>query len=233
MQDTHVVIPITYRAEWYDGFGARGWKLDVSIEDPRVIAATAETGERILTSVLVHDILDHYLCGLPLSGHRNEAIALIQLASRTGSNVAADFTTMVDEDLMHGVVSGESLWNFLPGDLQRLVPGGEQDGHRIIDWLRRRLGTGRLRERLIARFFELGEAGGDAARAQWRHHGLDYMQRAPLGLALQALLERADRTMQESAVEYAHGRFAISNSECVLQLLPPWPFHYREPVGSK
>lgn len=72
MTDNGIRIPVTYRHEWHDGFGARGWKLDYSLDDPYIIAATAETGNRIPTSVLVHDILDHYLCGLPLSGQRNE-----------------------------------------------------------------------------------------------------------------------------------------------------------------
>lgn len=64
-------VPVTYAREWLDGFGARGWKLDVSMSDPSVTAATAETGNRIPTSVLVHDILDHHFSGLAVGGHRN------------------------------------------------------------------------------------------------------------------------------------------------------------------
>ncbi len=112
MTDLNIQIPVTWRLEWDDGFGARGWKLDDSLNDPYVIAATADTGSRIATSVPVHDILDHYLCGLPLSGHRNEAIALVQLGLRTGSSPAPDFAAMVDEDLLQGRVNGESMRSF-------------------------------------------------------------------------------------------------------------------------
>jgi hypothetical protein len=48
-----------YGRTWRDGFGARGWKVAGAVNDPEVIASTAETGERIPTSVFVHDILDH------------------------------------------------------------------------------------------------------------------------------------------------------------------------------
>ena len=63
---TDVQLHCCYRSVWQDGFGARGWKLASAIDDPAVIAATAETGERIPTSVFVHDILDHTLCGLAM-----------------------------------------------------------------------------------------------------------------------------------------------------------------------
>jgi hypothetical protein len=52
--------------------------------------------------VFIHDILDHALCGLPSSGRRAEAIALLQLAARTGADPRPDFAQMVDEDLLQG-----------------------------------------------------------------------------------------------------------------------------------
>ena len=85
---TEVRVPCLYRRTWQDGFGARGWKLAGTANDPEVIASTAATGERIPTSVFVHDILDHFLCGLGPSGHRNEAVALLAAggAHRRGSD---------------------------------------------------------------------------------------------------------------------------------------------------
>ncbi|MCA1806103.1 MAG: hypothetical protein LC646_12430, partial [Xanthomonadaceae bacterium] len=122
MRDAMQSIPVSYRREWQDGFGARGWKLDVSIDEPSVIAATAEHGMRVPTSVLVHDILDHHLCGFGIGGHRNEAMALLQLAARTGADPRVDFRQIVDEDLMQGHCNGEPLLAFLPDDLVALVP---------------------------------------------------------------------------------------------------------------
>ena len=90
-QSPNVVVRVTYRSEWPDGFGARGWKLDIALDDPEIIASTPSPGERINTSVLVHDILDHYVSGFPPSGHRNEAMALIQLSTRTGSDPRSDY----------------------------------------------------------------------------------------------------------------------------------------------
>lgn len=39
-------IPVTYRACWNDGFGPRGWKLDATLGDPRIIASTRDTASR-------------------------------------------------------------------------------------------------------------------------------------------------------------------------------------------
>ena len=161
-------IPVSYRLAWQDGFGARGWKLDCSIDDPAVIAATAETGARIPTSVFVHDLLDHHLCGLAMSGHRNEAIALVQLASRTGADPRPDFTQMVDEDLMAGRVNGEPLHRFLPPDLLALLPAGIGEGRPVIAPLVEKLGHEPLRQRLIDHFFTLGRDGAARARQAYR-----------------------------------------------------------------
>ncbi len=230
MSDNNIKIAVTYRHEWDDGFGARGWKLDYSLYDPDVIAATADTGSRIPTSVLVHDILDHYLCGLPLSGHRNEAIALVQLGLRTGSSPEPDFAGMVDEDLMRGQVNGESMRTFLPNDLRERLPIGETEGRQVINLLRQQLGEPELRQRLIGRFFELGEAEMEKVKARWNSHGLDYHRRKVMGLALQRILANADRDVYEQLLEEAHGHFLVSNSYCALYLNQPVQLYYKTTV---
>jgi len=60
--------------------------VNATIGDPEIIASTRETGQRINTSAFVHDILDHFLSGFGVSGHRSEAMTLIQLSKRTGSD---------------------------------------------------------------------------------------------------------------------------------------------------
>jgi len=89
--DDGVQVPVTYKKVWDDGFGARGWKVNATIGDPEIIASTRETGQRINTSVFIHDILDHFLSGFGVSGHRSEAMALIQLSKRTGSDPRPDY----------------------------------------------------------------------------------------------------------------------------------------------
>ena len=68
-------FPLVYRREWQDGYGARGWKLDIAIQDHEVVACTSYTGQKSQTSVLIHDLLDHLVSGFWLSGYRNEARA--------------------------------------------------------------------------------------------------------------------------------------------------------------
>lgn len=108
-----VEVSVTYRREWQDGYGARGWKLDVSLDDPEVIASTAEAGLRLPTSVLIQDILDHHLSGLALGGHRNEAVALHQLGLRTGADRA---------DAGHRTRRGRGSAGSIPGKWTRSWP---------------------------------------------------------------------------------------------------------------
>jgi len=227
-----LVIPVTYKLEWQDGFGARGWKLDCTLDDPNVIAATAETGSQISTSVLVHDMLDHYISGFPLSGHRNEAMALIQLASRTGSDPRPDYTQMVDEDLMQGSASGEQLRSFLPPDFLKCLPDDLMSGKQVISVLIDKLGRSVLRAALIDHFFELGERGIPLAQASWRRHGLDYQLRKQFGQCLQKLLTRADNIVQERDCSCANGEFLLNNQFCQLHITTPYRHGLKEPVNG-
>jgi len=113
LESSVVSIPVSYRASWSDGFGARGWKLNANLDDPQIIAATSDASGAIPTSVLVHDMLDHLLCGFVPSGHRAEAMALEQLARRTGSDPTPDYRQMVREDLFAGQVVGEPMVRFI------------------------------------------------------------------------------------------------------------------------
>jgi hypothetical protein len=216
-----VRIPCVYQQVWEDGYGARGWKLSKNVSDPEVIASTAATGDQIPTSVFVHDILDHALCGLGASGYRDEAIALIQLASRTGADPTTDFAQMVDEDLLQGRVLGEEFRTFLPDDLAMQLPSAMQNGKEIIAWLEARLGRGTLRKRLIAYFFEMGVVGAVGACERFSSHGLDYGRRGPLGLALQSLLQQADKFVQRNNWARAVGEVRIADGRCRFEIREP------------
>ncbi|VAW81178.1 hypothetical protein MNBD_GAMMA13-1283 [hydrothermal vent metagenome] len=226
-----LAIRVTYKLEWQDGFGARGWKLDCTLDDPNVIATTAATGCQISTSVLVHDMLDHYISGFPLSGHRNEAMALIQLASRTGSDPRPDYAQMVDEDLMQGSVSGERLRSFLPPGFLKYLPDNSMSGKQVISALVDKLGQSALRTALIDRFFELGERGIPLAQASWRRHGLDYQLRNQFGQCLQKLLARVDKVIQERGCSYANGEFLLNNQSCQLHGVTPDVYRLKELVN--
>ncbi len=229
----NITVPITYRMEWPDGFGARGWKLDTTLDEPSVIAATAETGGNIPTSVLIHDLLDHHLSGFAVGGHRNEARALIQLASRTGADPGVDYAQIVDEDLMaRGHCSGEPLLDFLPADVLAHAPAGIDDGRAVMSTLARRWGREALRARLIRHFRELGEAAQDTVEARWRTLGLDYGLREAIGLALQAVLHPADNQVYVEGWHHAHGRFVVGNEICALELDRPWPLTWRQRVHA-
>ncbi|MBI1283312.1 MAG: hypothetical protein GC183_03095 [Thiobacillus sp.] len=221
MSEPCITVPIVYHHEWADGFGARGWKLEAAMDDPEVIAATSETGLRIPTSVLIHDILDHHLCGLPLSGHRNEAIALHQLSLRTGSDPLPDLIQMVDEDLVHGRVIGDSMRTFLPEHLRARLPGGLSGDKDIAEYLIQDLGLEGLRQALTQQMLDIGHDGASGARKRYESSGLDYARRSALGLALQALFEQVDALVVSAGWEQAQGAFSITNNGCMLHMDTP------------
>ncbi len=208
-------IPVTYRDEWQDGFGARGWKLDASLKDGTVIASTAYTGEKVPTSVLIHDILDHFLCGFGFSGHRNEAMAVIQLASRTGADNEISFRPMVEE-VMRGRILGESIETFLPDTLKRHLLDGILSDKEQMNHLSYRLGKQRLQSLLLAHFQAIGEEGIGQAKTHWHKAGLDYERRTAIGLCLQELLVQADEMALNHQWKHNRSCFLIDNGECGL-----------------
>jgi len=214
IDDGSVHIPVTYKKVWDDDFGARGWKVDATIGDPEIIASTRETGRRINTSVFIHDILDHFLSGFGVSGHRSEAMALIQLSKRTGSDPGPDYEQLVKEDIMNGRVNGEELMEFLPADLLALLPENTvMTDKEMMTCLREQLGEDPLVKSLVDNFFSLGKKGEKHADDSWRTLGLDTKKRTDIGLALQALLGGIDRTVEEMGIEELHGMICIDNKQ--------------------
>jgi hypothetical protein len=179
--------------------------------------------------VFVHDILDHALCGLPSSGHRAEAIALLQLFERTGADPRSDFVQMVDEDLLQGQADGEALETLLPSDLMAMQPPATPTGRARMEDLSRQLGREALRARLVQHLCDLGEAGRDQARAVYKAQGLAPSCRGVLGLALQRLFERADRQVLDAGWEVASGTVAIDQTSCHFRLSAP----HRRNVSSR
>lgn len=216
--DTRIYVPATYQTTWNDGFGARGWKIDAALDDPLVIASTAETGNHIPTSVFVHDILDHHLCGLKLSGHRNEAVALTMLGERTGTSPVPDFTQMVEEDILRGNITGEAMRDFLPDALLNTVPKHlHRDNKLLIGFLLGALGESALKPLLVGTFVSLGRAGYPAAKSFWQQSGLDFSRRRAIGLCVQQLLEQFDAQCAPNIDCGVQGEFMLSNRHCELR----------------
>ena len=222
---------MTYRDEWQDGFGARGWKLDATMRDSTVIASMPYTGEKVPTSVLIHDILDHLLCGFGFSGHRNEAMAVIQLTSRTGADIEISFRPMVEE-VMRGRILRESIEMFLPDTLRRHLHNGIRSDEEQITHLSRRLGKQRLQSLLLAHFQAIGEEGTGTARVHWREAGLEYEYRTAIGLCLQELLVQADVLALTRRWQHAWACFLVDNRECGLNIESPETHELRLPVND-
>lgn len=214
-----VLVTVTYRKMWNDGFAARGWKVNATIGDPEIIASTRETGQRINTSVFIHDILDHFLSGFGVSGHRSEAMALIQLSKRTGSDPRSDFEQLVREDILHGRVNGENFSDFLPARLYAMIPeNAEMTDKEIIAYLNKKLGEKRLIKYLVDNFFKVGKEGEKHADESWKILGLDTKKRTDIGLALQSLLKFIDQTVEKMGISELHGVISIDNRQVTFNM---------------
>ncbi len=212
--DDCIHLSVTYRKTWDDGFGARGWKVNASIGDPTIIASTRETGQRINTSVFIHDILDHFLSGFGVSGHRSEAMALIQLSKRTGSDPDVDYEQIIKEDILNGYVNGEKLSSFLPAELCTLLPTAvDMPDKTIILKLKNILGEKQLIKMLVKHFFKIGMAGKKHAADSWKKLGLDITKQTELGNALQNLLIKIDTDVEEKDIKKMEGFIKISNKD--------------------
>ncbi len=215
--DKGVEVFVTYNKVWNDAFGARGWKLNATVGDPEIIASTRQTGQQINTSVFVHDILDHFLSGFGVSGHRSEAMALIQLAQRTGSDPRPDFEQMIYEDIMNGRVNGETMQTFLPHRLLDILPPGKALSDRdMVEYLTDAIGKKSLVQTLVNHFFLLGSKGKNHAIESWSKLGLVNENAANTGMAVQSLLEKADYEAESSGVDRLDASIIISKKNCVL-----------------
>ncbi len=218
LQGERVLIPVTYKQVWNDGFGARGWKVDATIGDPQIIASNRETGQRINTSVFIHDILDHFLSGFGVSGHRSEAMALIQLAKRTGADPGLDYKQIIQEDLFNGRVNGESFKSFLPKALSTLLPAGNSmPDKEIVAYLKKKSGEEHLLEILIEHFFTIGKAGENHAIKSWKKLGLNPEKQTEIALALQDLLTTIDRSAEEKVIKELKGVIIITNNHVAFE----------------
>jgi len=214
-----IQLPVTYKKSWDDGFGARGWKLDATIGDPEIIASTRETGQKINTSVFVHDILDHFLSGFGVSGHRSEAMALIQLSKRTHSDPGPDYEQMVREDIINGRVNGEPLITFLPEELKKLLPlTTDMSNKEIISFLKLKISEKTLCDILIKHFYTLGKAGEKHATASWLSLDLDSKKQTEIGLALQNLLNVIDLKVEETGTKKLKGFIVINNEKITFTM---------------
>lgn len=223
-------IPVTYKKSWDDGFGARGWKVDVTIGDPQIIASTRETGPRINTSVFVHDILDHFLSGFGVSGHQSEAMALIQLSKRTGSSPEPDYKQIIDEDILNGRINGESMKSFLPSSLIELLPDNtNMTDKETISFLKIKLGIECLSDRLVNHFFTIGRAGEKHAENNWKKLGLNHNKQKEIGNALQKLLVEIDSKAEDMGIEEVKGMITIDKNHVAFDdLVGESNFNYIE-----
>jgi hypothetical protein len=226
-----LIIPVSYRDQWQDGLGARGWKMDRAIGDPVLIATTAYSGEKVPTSVLIHDMLDHFVSGFGLSGHRNEAKATMQLGLRTGAEIASSYAQLAEDIIVSGI-NGESLEEFLPPAMHALLPATAATARERIAALIATLDRTAVKAALLEQLWTCGNLGRAEAQTSWRRYGLDYARRSAIGLSLQQLMEGAERYINDFLITAAQAQFIIGNAACAITFTAPGGFSAHRQVDS-
>lgn len=203
---------LTYHSEWRDGYGAQGWKLDLAMDDPEVIACTAYTGNKTPTSVLVHDMLDHLISGFWLSGYANEARATAMHGIRNGIEVRSSYEWMADE-MLGAKLLKESLTDFLPASITDGIPALTTPDE-MIALLLENNDPADIRSHLVEGFFRIGLSGIPIAVSNWQDQRLDFGRMHSIGLCLQTLLIEAQDIIGNWAAETAKGRILVGNEVC-------------------
>lgn len=187
-ENKKVQFDLTYHSEWQDGLGAQGWKLDVAINDPQVIACTAYTGEKTLTSVLVHDILDHLVSGFWLSGYENEVRATAMHGIRNGIEVRSSYEWMANEILSVKPIS-EHLSDFLPARISNEITAFKTNDE-AAEFLFDKYGVAQVRNFIVEDFFRIGLSGVPIALARWQQQDLSFYCMHSMGLCIQSLIAK-------------------------------------------
>jgi|GEM_PF-6001996 len=190
---------------------ARAWRLDAGAfghapATPPPCAGAGDGGPE-----LVHELLDHWVPGFGLAGVRAEAKALIQFAGRTGADPGPALQALVDGALLRGHCPGEALTRLLPCDLHHHLPRHALPDEEAMRLLRRELGDGLVRNRLLAELVEVGWAGLAPARATWIGRGLDYGRRQRLAEALERVLAWMGHVARQEGWADAHGELAVAS----------------------
>lgn len=213
-QATGIRFDLTYHSEWLDGYGAQGWKLDVAMDDPEVIACTAYTGNKTPTSVLVHDMLDHLASGFGLSGYANEARAAAIHGLRNGVEVRSSYEWMTDE-ILGAKLLKENIIDFFPASIAHTVPTPTTP-EETVALLTENNDPAELRRQLVEGFFRVGLSGIPIALSNWQARNLDFNRMHSIGLCLQALLAEAQDIILDWNADTAKGQLLVANEVCEL-----------------
>lgn len=203
---------VTYHSEWQDGYGAQGWKLNVTMDDPDVIACTPYPGNKTPTSVLVHDILDHLVSGFGLSGFANEARATAMHGIRNGIEVRSSYEWMADEILSTKLLKVD-ITDFLPASIMDSIPTPSTPD-KTMALLLENNDRADIRNRLVEGFFRVGLSGIPIAISNWQNQRLDFNRMYSIGVCLQALFIEAQDIIANWAVETAKGQILVGNEVC-------------------
>jgi len=211
-ENVKVQFDLTYQSEWQDGFGAQGWKLDVAMKDPQVIACTTYTGEKSLTSVLVHDILDHLVSGFWLSGYENEARATAMHGIRNGIEVRSSYEWMANEILSSKPIC-DNLTDYLPARISKEITAFNTNDE-AVEFLFDNYGIAQVSNFIVEVFFRIGLSGVPIALARWQQQDLAFDRMHAIGLCLQSLLVDAQDAIANWNAEKASASIYLNNDAC-------------------
>lgn len=210
-------LRLIYRDEWNDDFGAQGWKLEAAIADPDIIACTARSGGKSPTSVIVHDILDHFVSGFALSGCLNEARATVMHGLRNSIEVRSSFEWLID-DILRDPASDSDAQVLLAALLPAPVRACCRSPAEMVERLKEQSGTAKMRARLVQRLIGVGLGGVRTAMTSWEQRHLPFERMADIGFCIQELLEKADDAILANKIALGDALLDLSDDVCRLEL---------------
>ncbi|HKJ71610.1 MAG TPA: hypothetical protein VKA55_07660 [Gammaproteobacteria bacterium] len=184
------------------------WHIDPAGTGGAAMACPAEGHD---SPELIHELLDHWIPGFATGGMVGEAKAVVQQAARTGSDPVPALGGLVDALLRPGEGPQGRLRDFLPADLLPHLPRKARSDEEDVRLLRRELGDGLLRARLLGRLVDVGWQGFAPARAVWIGRGLDFRRRHHLADSLHGVVDWMGRAVRDAGWDDARGELALAD----------------------
>ena len=168
------------------------------------------------TSVPIHDVLDHWVCGFGWRTYSDEAKATVMHGLRNGIDVRKSFELLA-EDLIadQNPLEPIELFNLYRG---LLLGGALNPSREAFNRVICQMGHEKAIASTSMSLHRIGLEGIHEAQRQWQKLGLNLSLMGHIGLALQELLKEAESIIVANKHDFIDATLGIQISNCTIEV---------------